>query len=483
MRTKVKADYVIGYDGKKHTLLENAEVVYEGDTILYVGASYSGEVHETIDMGKTIISPGFIDLNALGDIDHDSIHTEQPKSMQANLLWSKEYYDNGSKEFFSAEEEAFKSLYAYAQLILNGTTTAMPITSVFYKQWAETYEELEAAARHAETLGLRIYLGPSYQGGMRVVSEDGEITVVFDEEKGQAGLERAVQFVQKYDGMADGLVRGMLAPERIETQTPKLLQQTKTYSKELGCPVRLHAAQGMFEYDYITKTYGKTPIRHLYDLGFLDKETAIPHCTFTSENVGDLNIYGSDLDLLQETKTTIIHCPLIMGRHGMALNSFALYKEKEIPLAIGTDTFPPDMFMNIRTASMLSRVVNGDIENSRFRDIFYAATIGGADFLRRPDLGRLIPGAKADLIAVDLSGFHIGPIDDPFITMCMAATGRDVVLSIINGKIVMKDRQLSGIDLAELQEKGQAYFQKLKESYLERDYQKLGEERFFAKGL
>lgn len=352
----------------------------------------------------------------------------------------------GQRSFFSAEEEAFKSLYAYAQLVLNGTTTAMPITSVFYKRWAETLEELEAAAQHAEKLGLRIYLGPSYQGGMRIVSEDGEITVAFNEKEGQAGLERAVQFIQKYDGASGGLIRGMLAPERIETQTPTLLQQTKAYSKELGVPIRLHAAQGKFEYDYITKTYGKTPIGYLYDLDFLDQNTAIPHCTFTSESVGDTNIYGSDLELLKETQPTIIHCPLIIGRHGTALKSFAAYKEKEIPLAIGTDTFPPDMFMNIRTASMLSRIVNeGKMENSRFRDIFYAATIGGADFLGRPDLGRLSPGAKADFIAIDLSGFHIGPIDDPFITMCMAATGRDVVLSIINGKIVMKDRQLPGI--------------------------------------
>lgn len=100
MRTKVKADYVIGYENEKHILLKNSEIVYEGDTILYVGPSFPKTVDATIDMGNAILSPGFIDLNALGDIDHDSIHTEQPKHMQANLLWSKEYYDNGPKEFF-----------------------------------------------------------------------------------------------------------------------------------------------------------------------------------------------------------------------------------------------------------------------------------------------------------------------------------------------------------------------------------------------
>ncbi|MGG7622048.1 chlorohydrolase family protein [Bacillus coreaensis] len=483
MKTKVKSHYVIGYDGKKHQLLENAEVVFEKDTILYVGPFYNEEVDQTLDMGEAIVCPGFIDLNALGDIDHDSIHLEQRKDRAANMLWSKKYFDRGPKEFLSKEEEAFKSLYAYTQLILNGITTAMPITSVLYKRWAETYEELVAAADHAKSLGLRVYLGPSYQAGMRVVHETGDISVIYDEDAGLAGLERAVKFVQTFDGAADGLIRGMLAPERIETQTQEVLRQTKAFSRELGCPVRLHAAQGKFEYNYITTQMGKTPIRYLYELGFLDKNTAIPHGIFTSEFTGDVNVYGSDLALLQETKTTIIHCPLIMGRHGGALDSFASYKERGIPLAIGTDTFPPDMFINIRTASMVSRLRYGEVYHSKFSDIFHAATIGSAEFLGRSDLGRLAPGAKADLIAVDLSGFHFGPIDDPFITMCMSATGRDIVLSIINGQIVMKNRLLPGIDLDELKIKGQSYFNKLKTSYVERDYEELGADQLFTKGL
>ncbi len=483
MKTKVKARYVIGYDGKKHQLLENAEVVFEKDVILYVGSCYDEEVDQTLDMGDAMVCPGFIDLNALGDIDHDSIHLEQSKDKMANMLWSKKYYERGPKEFLTAEEEAFKSLYAYTQLILNGITTAMPITSVFYKRWAETYEELEAAANHASRLGLRIYLGPSYQAGIRVVSDSGDISVVYDEDAGLAGLERAVKFVQTFDGASDDLIKGMLAPERIETQTSRVLQQTKAFSRELGCPVRLHAAQGKFEYQYITKHFGTTPVRYLFELGFLDKNTAIPHGIFTSEFTGDVDLYGSDLELLNKTKTTIIHCPLIMGRHGVVLDSFASYKEQGIPLAIGTDTFPPDMFMNIRTASMLSRLKSKEVYHSRFRDIFHAATIGSAEFLGRSDLGRLSPGAKADMIAVDLSGFHLGPIDDPFISMCMSATGRDVMLSIINGRIVMKNRQLPGVDLEELKMKGQSYFTKLKNSYVERDYEGLGADQLFVKGL
>ncbi|PAE42671.1 amidohydrolase family protein [Bacillus sp. 7884-1] len=475
MVTKLKGRYVIGFDGDDHVILEDSEVVYENDTIIYVGKSYSGKVDEVIDAGNAVISPGFIDLNALGDIDHDILHLEATSDKQKNLLWSKSYVENGHHEVMTAEEEAFKSLYAYSQLILHGVTTAMPITSVFYKKWAETYEELATAANHASRLGLRIYLGPSYQSGIRVVEPDGTIKLYWDEDAGRAGLERAVKFVEEFDGAYDGLVKGMLAPERIESQTEESLKLTKYYSEKLNVPIKLHAAQGSFEYHTILEKYGVTPIRYLYNLGFLGPKTGIPHAHFIAGYSEAESGDGDDRALLTETNTTVIHCPLIIGRHSSALESFAKYKRAGINLALGTDTFPPDMFQNIRTGSMLSRLIEKEVKDSSYADLFRAATIGGANFLGREDLGRLTAGAKADIIAIDLDGFHMGVIDDPIRTMIASGSGRDVKLSIINGRVVMKDRVIPNLDLEEIKSKGQKYFNKMKKGYLERDYQQLPE--------
>lgn len=473
MVTKLKGKYVIGFDGDDHVILEDSEVVYKNDTIIYVGKNYPGKVDEVIDAGNAVISPGFIDLNALGDIDHDILHLEAASDKQKNLLWSKSYVENGHHEVMTAEEEAFKSLYAYSQLILHGVTTAMPITSVFYKKWAETYEELAAAANHAGGLGLRIYLGPSYQFGIRVVEPDGTINLYWDEDAGRAGLERAVKFIEEFDGAYDGLVKGMLAPERIESQTEESLKLTKYYSEKLNVPIKLHAAQGSFEYHTILEKHGVTPIRYLYDLGFLGPKTGIPHAHFIAGYSEAQTGEGDDKALLSETNTTVIHCPLIIGRHSSALESFAKYKRAGINLALGTDTFPPDMFQNIRTGSMLSRLIEKEVEDSSYADLFRAATIGGANFLGREDLGRLTAGAKADIIAIDLDGFHMGVIDDPIRTMIASGSGRDVKLSIINGRVVMKDRVIPNLDLEEIKSKGQKYFNKMKKGYLERDYQQL----------
>lgn len=475
MKTRLKGKYVIGYDGKDHVLIENAEVVFENDTIIYVGKRYAGQADKVIDAGCALISPGFIDLNALGDIDHDILHMEASSARQKNLLWSERYVKQGHHEIMTAEEEAFKSLYAYSQLILHGITTAMPITSVHYKKWAETYEELASAAKHAADLGLRIYLGPSYQSGIRVVQGDGNIKIHWDEDAGRRGLERAVRFLEEFDGSFNGLVRGMLAPERIESQTEESLLRTKQYSDHYKVPIKLHAAQGEYEYHTMIQKYGVTPIRRLYNLGFLGSRTAIPHAHYIAGYSGAKTGGGDDLSLLRETGTTVIHCPLIIGRHGEAMESFAKYKQSGINLALGTDTFPPDMFQNIRIGSMLSRIANKEVKDSAFSDLYRAATLGAAKFLGREDLGRLCAGAKADIIAIDLDGFHMGVLDDPLRTVMASGSGRDVKLSIINGKVVMKDRKLPSMDLEALKGKAQKYFMKMKKGYLKRDYQELPE--------
>ena len=83
------------------------------------------------------------------------------------------------------------------------------------------------------------------------------------------------------------------------------------------------------------------------------------------------------------------------------------------------------------------------------------------------------------MIAVDLEDFHMGAIDDPIRTIFMCGSGRDVKMSVINGRTVMKDRQIEGIDLEELKAKGQKYYDKMKLGYLERDYRHLPEEELF----
>ena len=473
MKTLLKGKYVIGHKNDDHSIIENGEVVFKDDTIIFVGKNYEGEYDRLIDKKNAVISPGFIDLNAIGDIDHDLLHMEVEKDKQNNLEWSQEYYQKGPHEFMTPEEEAFKSLYNFVYLIMNGVTTALPITSVLYKKWAETYEEAVAAVHNAGNLGLRLYFGPSYQYGAKVVNKDGEKEVVWDKEKGSKGLENAVKFIKFFDGAYNGLIRGMLAPERIETQTKDSLIKTKEYSEELDCPVRLHAAQGLFDYKEIKRRYNKTPIGFLNEINFLDKNIAIPHAHYVSGSSKVKEEHEKDLEYLKKSNTTVIHCPLIINRHGSPLETFAKYYKNGINMGTGTDTYPPDYFQLIRNGSMVSRIFENDLKGSRFADLYRASTLGGARFLNRDDLGKITPGAKADIIVINIDEFEIGPIDDPIRTMFLSGSGKNVEMSIIDGKIVMQDRKIEGINLDKLKNRAQCYFDKMKKGYKERSYQSL----------
>lgn len=471
MKTKISAHYIIGYRNNSHVIYQNGEMLYENDRILEVGTHVRGSWDNHVDLGDVVVSPGFIDLNALGDIDHELFYCEQPDAEK--LYWSPQYLAAGPYEAMTAEEEAFKSLYAYAQLISHGVTTAMPITSVYYKRAGETYEEIEAAAAHARMLGLRVYLGPSYLSAQHVVDpQSGTLAVAPIADEGGQGLAHAQRFVMEYQhgthAYDDDLIHPVMVPERIELQTEETLRETKRFARQQGVLVRLHAAQGAFEYKYIMDRYGKSTIQYLDSIGFLDEHTLIPHAIYTSGFHGIDDRSNDDLDILRDRGTSVIHCPLVYARGGGRLESFARFRRHGIRLCMGTDTFPPDMLSNIRFGSAMSRSVDGRSRDSDYRAFFEAATLGGAASLGRNDLGRLSPGCKADFIAVRLDDFHIGTIDDPLRTICMTGSGSQIVHSVINGRTVLCNGVIPNFDYDNVRLRAQRYYNKLRMSALDR---------------
>lgn len=469
MRTRLTGKFVIGYAGGDHAIFPGGEVVFEGDTITFVGHDYPGQVDVSYDYGDAIISPGFIDLDALADIDHAILDTWLTPDRARGQQWSEEYFHAKRQETFSFEDELFKRRYAFVQLILNGITTAMPIAAETYRAWAETYEEFAASVEIAADLGLRMYLGPSYRGGVTVTRSDGTPDVLWNKRLGEEGLESAVRFVRDFDGVHGGLIRGALLPARIETNTLDVLIRTRAYSDELGCPVRLHAAQGSREASFLHAWYGKRPIELLDEIGFLGPRTIIPHVTTLSAGVSAADTEG-DLERLRDHETSVVHCPLISVRHGEILDSFERYRQIGINLALGTDTFPPDMIRVMDYGSNLGKYAARDQAAGSAADLFRAATLGGARALDRDDLGRLAPGAKADITVVDLRALQSGPIDDPIRTMLYNTNGGQVRTVIINGRSVMIDRRIPGVDEAAMRERAQRYFDAYKRAYTIRDY-------------
>ena len=450
MRTKLTADFVLGFKRSVHVIYKNGEVVFEGNKILHVGYEFPGEVDRTIDYGNALIGPGFIDLDALGDLDTTILEFDQPSDAKIGRVWSEKYLRAGPVEAYSAEEETFKYRYAFTQLIRNGITTVMPITSMLYRRWAESYEEFCQVAKLSAEMGIRAYLGPCYMSGLSYMKENGDIAQYYDEARGIAGLKEAIRFIADFDRSSGGRIRGFLAPDRIETQTEEVLRRTADAANELDVPVRLHCCQSVYEFNTVMDRTGKTPYEWLNSLNLLTSRMVLPHGIYLSGRPDVNEGIGDDLDLLRRSGASLVHCPVVFARSGEALNSFSSYRSMGINIAMGTDTHPADMVENIRQGLNICHIMDRGSRRSTAADFYNAATLGGAAALGRDDIGRLAPGAKADITVYDLSGFHLGPFIDPIRSMILSGTGRDFVASIIDGVEVMRDGQVAGTNELEL---------------------------------
>lgn len=457
-RTLLSARWVVGHAKGTHVVHENAQVVIEGTDVLFVGRDFPGDVARRIDYGEAIVGPGFIDLDALSDLDTTILGFDSFPAWRKGRVWPETYVARGPYEMYSAEELAFQKRFAFAELIRNGITTALPIASLFYREWGETVAEFEAAADVAEALGLRAYLGPAYRTGGQVVDANGMIRALYDEPRGLAGLEEAAAFARAVQGRAGGRLRAMFAPDRIETCTPALLRRTAEIAAEMGAPVRQHCLQSPIELRLVRAQHDSTPVEFLSRAGALGPNWLLPHGTHATE---------ADLDLIAEAGATIVHCPLVSARHGGLLRSLPRLRGRGINVGLGTDTWPPDMILNMQLGMMGARIVEG-MEAVRSDALYDAATLGGAAALGRPDLGRLAPGARADIAVIDLSRALQTP--DPITTVMTSVCGRDVRDVWIDGRQVMRDRAIPGVDEAADRARAQAQFDGLIARYPDRTH-------------
>lgn len=478
MRTRVRARFVVGYDGRDHVVHENGDVVYDGDRIIHVGGPFTGTVDVERDEGDALVGPGFVDVNALGDIDHAVFDTYQPAHLASGLAWSLEYVGR-RREVFTVEERASIRQLAFQQLLLNGITTAMPIASEVYTSWAEGYVDLAVAAEAAAALGLRVYLGPSFRASVPVVDAEGRSSAYEDVAVGEHGLDEAIRFARDFDGAFGGLVRTALLPSRIENQTTELLQRTKRAGDEAGWPIRLHAGQTLAEVRAIKREHSMRPIEYLDAIGFLGPRTAVPHGWAVDGHSQMAATGHEDLDRLARSRTTVIFCPMAVARYAVVLESFDRYLSHGIAMAMGTDTAPPDMVRAMDTGMVLTKAVERVTSAGSVADLYRAATTGGADFLGREDLGRLTAGAQADLVTFDLTQPHFGPIDDPIRSLVMNGNGRDVRRVVVAGRTAVDNGRVVGVDHAASRARAQAIHDKYRASYPERDHLRRAERELF----
>ncbi|MCQ9388136.1 chlorohydrolase family protein [Brevibacterium sp. 50QC2O2] len=478
MTTRVRAGHLLAWNGTDHVILADAELVYRGEEIVYVGQSWDGEADEEIDASTSLVMPGFIDLDALTDIDHCLLDSWADRSTSGGYNWSPDYAA-APHGVFTQEERATVREFAIAQLARHGVTTFMPIASEVHSDWAETYQDFVDVAEISQRIGLRGYLGPSYRSGVNV-SDAGGGDVYYATERGRVGFEDAVAFLDYADGLETDLVHGTLLPCRIETLSMELMRETARVARERDVFVRLHCLQGAGEVRFTQREWQLGVVDALAEAGLLEAKLLIPH----GRELGDLRdpqvAQGPDVRRLVEAGVPIIHCPLTSARYGSGLLTFEAYLAAGLHMVLGTDSFPPDLIRGIDVGVQVGKILGGSLAAGRVDSYVRAGTSAGADALGRPDLGRLSQGAKADFIVAELGDFAMGVVEDPVRTLVVNGSGRDIVRTVVAGRTVMLDGQVLGVpDMDGLKCRAQGLFDRMRAAYTERDHAHRGTEELF----
>lgn len=442
MRTLIQGGWVVGFDGRAHELLRDGAVVYEDDRIVHVGFGFDGQVDRTIDATGKLVMPGLVNCHL--HLGSNATHTFFLDETRADYLGSNFYaYAVGKRGAGDPREHDrtdVEQLYGLWAAIRGGATTVIDVGT----------RNGPEVAKLAGEIGARVYIGPPFRSYTYAYDERGQLQWDPDERSGEAGLERALDFARDHDGTHNGRVRCLLYPAQLDTCSVDLLKATRRAADESGLGITLHTAMNMIEFQKMLREHRLTPLQLLHEIGFLGPDVLLGHCVFHAHHSWAHYPYVDDLKLLADSGASVAHAPYKYAKMGVMLESLDRYRKLGINVALGTDTFPQDLISEMRLAGLMARFADGSFRAGKARDVFDAATLGGARALGRDDLGRLAPGTKADIVVVDLQGMHYGAVRDPIKSLVECGSASDVDTIVVDGRTLLEDRTSLVVDEAAL---------------------------------
>ena len=434
--TLYRAGWIVAFQEGEHRILRDGCLVVEDDRVTFVGSAYAGEVDRSVDLPDRIITPGFINTHA--HLDESPIDKSVQEDVGNRQFWLTGLIEILPTEMAGLDEEGARACldYSLIELARTGTTTVLQMGGI------EEY-----AADAIEASGLRGYVAPMYRSGRWFTPDGKRVDYAWDADDGRTGFEAATAYVERLRGRADGRVRGFLAPAQVDTCSEALLRDSKAAADEMGVPISLHASQGVWEFQEMTRRHGRTPVEWLADIGFLGPRTVLGHAVFISGSSW-VNFAGDDLGLLAASGTSVSYNAWCFIRRGLVMESFPEYVDAGVNMCLGTDTAPQSMIESLRWTAIAGKVAARRTDVSTARQVFDAATINAADLLGRPDLGRIAAGAKADLLFWRADGFTMTPLRDPIRNLVYYAQASDLADVLVDGRPVVEDGVVLGADVA-----------------------------------
>ena len=365
---------------------------------------------ETIEAWGSVIMPGLINT-----------HTHAPMVMYRGLAddlalmeWLQKYIFPAEAKTVTPEFVRAGTRLAALEMIQSGTTT-----------YADMYYFEEEIARETRTAGLRGVLGQTI---IQFPAPDAKTPA--------DGLARAEAFINEFKG--DPLITPAVAPHAMYTLDGPTLMASRELAKRHRVPTLIHLAETADEAKTAQERGKTSPVTYLEGLGFLGPGVLAAHGVWVT---------ASEIATLKAHHVAVSHNPESNMKLASGTAPVPGYLDAGVVVGLGTDGAASnndlDMFEAMRTASFLHKLQTNDPRAVGARTVLKMATIDGARALgmeRR--IGSLEPGKQADLIVVSMSSARQTPMYDPISHLVYTTGGDDVQTTIVNGKVLMRNRRV-----------------------------------------
>jgi 5-methylthioadenosine/S-adenosylhomocysteine deaminase len=424
---------VVTMDAGKR-VIENGAVAVDGTDIVAVDTDdairkqFRGA--ETIDAGGQVVMPGLVNT-----------HTHAPMVLfrgladdMALMEWLNKYIFPAEAKLVSPEFVRIGTRLAALEMIESGTTT-----------FADMYYFEEEIAKETKAAGLRGVLGQT------VIQFP-----VADAKTPADGLARATAFIEEYKN--DPLIVPAVAPHAMYTLDGPTIKAARELSKRFGVPMLIHLAETRDELAVAKERSSTSPVAYLDNLGVLGPGVLVAHAIWVTD---------PEVAVLKARGVGVSHNPESNMKLASGTAPVTAYLRAGVALGLGTDGAASnndlDMFEAMRTASLLAKLQTSDPTAVSAGAALDMATMGGARALGlERQIGSLEPRKRADIIVVSMRSARQTPMYDPVSHLVYATHGDDVRDTIVNGRVLMRDRKVLSLDSDAVLRDARAYALKVR---------------------
>lgn len=411
------------------TIIRDGAIAIAGDRIHWIGTSSEARTRfqpeQTLVARDRIALPGLIDghFHTAQQLLRGKIVSLGRQRVLKNPIW-KNYYIP-FEAMLTPEDIYLSGLVAYTNMIGVGTTC-------FAEAGGPHPDDM---ARAADEVGIRGFVALSTvdQGAWVPPS----MMMTTDE-----AIERNVRLVRRW---RSGRVQAMLALRQILICSTELVRAIGRAAQEEDARIHIHLCEGTYEIDYALEQFGRRPAEYLESLGVFNERL---HCAHS------ILLAPEEMDLFVRRRATACHCAT-NNYHIGQMRLLEMWR-RGVAVGLGTDGAAAWGTLDIFQVAHLARVgqtaLFGTTAHHRTltsgEEMLAIATRGGARALGLADvIGTLAPGRKADIIVCDAQAFDQAPLYDPGFAAANTTVGRDVESVIVDGKLVMKDREMFTVDV------------------------------------